>query len=324
VFIITPRDQRFNAEWHTKTYMFSALGYPGISLKLIPFFLVTVRNILISLLIHFREKPDIVIGFGGYVSLAPLLTGKLLGKKLALNEQNTVPGKVNRMCARWASVILTGLPGSEQYWHPEVRGRIFFSGIPVRVDAQVRTDKTSKPNLFTILVVGGSQGARYLNTVMVEAVGFLSSIKQNIFVIHLSGNDDPEPIRQAYESGGIRCECYSFFEKMGELYSQTDMALCRAGAGTLSELSCAGIPAIVIPFPHATDNHQYWNGDIFRKAGAAELIDQQNCSAKLLAEKVIFYYNNRDLLKTMKNNMLKCAEPNAGKQIARKVMELVT
>lgn len=307
-----------------KTYMFSASGYPGISLKLIPFFLVTLRNILISFRIHFKEKPEVVAGFGGYVSLAPLLTGLLLRKKLVLNEQNTVPGKVNRILAGHASAILTGLPGSEKYWASKVRGRISFAGIPIRSGARVQQDKHDASRQLSILVVGGSQGARYLNDVMAEVSGLLSSIKENLSVIHLSGNDDPEPLRQAYKDAGIKSECYSFFEKMSDLYSRTDIAICRAGAGTLSELACAGIPAIIIPFPYATDNHQYWNGDVFKQAGAAELIEQENCSAKILAEKVIFYYNNRDLLKTMKTNMLKCAEPEAGKRIAQKIAELIT
>lgn len=326
IFFIGPRDSRFKSYWDTDVYTLPARGFPGLSLSLIPFLWNTSVNVFRTIRLFMAIKPDLVVGFGGFVSLAPIVAGLILKKKIVLTEQNTIPGKVNRLFARYASLILNGLPDTESFWPESVREKVAFTGLPIRATAN-RHNRTTvferKEDTMTVLIFGGSQGALFFNTIIDDLLAFLSGYEKKIRFIHLSGRHESRSMRLLYSDHGFEARCYAFYDHIGELYASTDIAVCRAGAGTLSELAAAGIPALVVPLPNSKDNHQYYNAQLFVKAGAAEMIEQKDCTPKMLAQRIELYYNEPSKRRIMQNAMRKIAVTDAAEQISNRITGLL-
>ncbi len=323
-FFVSTRDFQYYDKWDTKPYILKAIGFPRkVSLSLLKFMIYFVRNLFYSIYVIRSAKPDIVIGFGGYVSVAPLLAAVILGKPVAIHEQNIIPGKVNRVLARFASSVMLGLKGSEKYWPEHLQKKLVFTGIPVRDNAKPnKAFSIFEPDnsFFTVLIMGGSQGSLVFNNWIKQILPELKRYSPELRFIHLAGKHEVSEIENAYNEYGIKNTVFNFHEKMGEIYPSCDIAICRAGAGTLSELAYAELPAIVIPYPYATDNHQFHNASSFYAQGAVDLIEEKNCGPKVLAEKIIFYLNNRDKLNEMKRICGELAVKNAGD----KMLEVIT
>ncbi len=225
-----------------------------------------------------REKPDLVIGFGGHFSFPVVLSAKLLGVRTMLHEQNVVPGSANRHLAR----LVDGVALSFE----ETRGRLpankntRVTGNPIRsaIERDCREEalryfgfESGRP---TVLVTGGSQGAESINGLFIGAAGTLpEDLRTRLQVLHLCGRMAAADAEAAYEKLGIRAKAYSFFDRMDLAYAVSDVAVGRAGATFLAEIAAKGIPAVLIPYPHG-DGHQRDNARVFCEAGRSVVAEQ--------------------------------------------------
>lgn len=226
-----------------------------------------------------RVRPDVVLGMGGYVSFPGGVMARLAGVPLVLHEQNSVAGLANRVLAKLAKRIVSGFPGVF------VGGE--WLGNPVRADIASQplpeerySDRKGMP--LRVLVVGGSLGAQALNAVVPQALALLTP-DERPGVVHQAGSKQIEALRAAYRDAGVEGELLDFIDNMAERYAQADLVICRAGALTVAELAAVGVASILVPFPHAVDDHQTGNARFLADAGAAEIIQQSDLTPAGLA-----------------------------------------
>lgn len=225
------------------------------------------------------RKPDVVLGMGGFVSGPGGLMAKLMCIPLVIHEQNRVPGTTNRLLANWANRVLEAFPGSF-----DKKINALWSGNPLRKELIGIPEKIAHQtgDAVRLLVIGGSQGAQVLNQVVPNAVAVVSGLK----VRHQTGAIMHAQVEQRYQELGVDAEVSAFIEDMAEAYRWADIAVCRAGAMTVSELAAAGIPAVLIPFPHAIDDHQNANARYLADVGGAMILPQKDLSPETLAERI--------------------------------------
>ncbi len=268
-----------------------------------------------ALLIIRRFKPDIIFGVGGYVTGPVVAAGKLLRIPVVIHEQNSVPGLANRKLGRFADRVCLSLPGSGGNFPAE---KIQYTGNPVRSKILALAGKNLPRNSGkrTLLILGGSQGAQAVNSLVVEAICSLTDEQLlEIRVIHQTGARDEEQVRNAYRKRGVDAEVAGFFTEMHEVYEQADLLVSRAGATTLSEIAVLGKPAILIPYPYAADNHQEKNGHFYVSGGGAVQFTQKDLTAKQLSETLFGLINNEAKLETMGQAMKRLAFPDAAERI---------
>ena len=230
-----------------------------------------------------RFRPDIVVGLGGYSSGPVVLLAALSRIATLLMEQNAVPGVTNRLLGRVVQAAAVSYDDTRSCFG----AKGFVSGNPVRAGffkAEPPRPTVTEPR---ILVLGGSQGAHALNVAMVEAAPALAQAPRPVRVTHQSGDVDLEMVRDGYRSAGVTARVESFLESMETEMSDADVVVCRAGATTLAELAAAGRPAILVPYPHAANDHQRLNAAAFQKQGAAEVIDPDELTATLLGQRLL-------------------------------------
>jgi UDP-N-acetylglucosamine--N-acetylmuramyl-(pentapeptide) pyrophosphoryl-undecaprenol N-acetylglucosamine transferase len=280
-------------------------------------------------------QPQAVFASGGYVSVPLGLAAASLRVPLFLHEQNSVPGMANKLLSRWAKVTFTTFPHDKGTF--PLRAKLVHSGLPVRKKI-LQTDRVSglkyfglDPNLFTLLVTGGSRGARRLNQVMLEAYQRLflgnSSLVQ-LQVIHLTGAAEYRPLCQQMDQMGINADKIGkivikpYLQEMEYALQAADLVICRAGAATLAEITALGLPGILIPYPFATGDHQYHNARYLERQGAAVLINEQELTpARLLAE-IERLTGNRESLQEMSRRSLRIGRPQAGELIAHTLLDV--
>ena len=261
------------------------------------------KGVLESILIFRRFKADLVAGMGGY-SAGPLVTGAwLLGIPIVLHEQNILPGITNRILSRFADRIYVSFKETKTGLDPK---KIRITGNPVRKeilrlerdgeDIPV-ADPKERPR-FTILIIGGSQGAHTINLAVLEAIECIED-RESYFFVHQTGSKDDIRVKKAYEEQGVACQVQSFFKDMSRQYEKADLIICRAGATTVAEVKAIGKGAIFIPFPFAADDHQVLNARSLVDAGAAEMILEKDLTGNVLAERIHFYAKNPDALHGM-------------------------
>jgi UDP-N-acetylglucosamine--N-acetylmuramyl-(pentapeptide) pyrophosphoryl-undecaprenol N-acetylglucosamine transferase len=266
---------------------------------------------------HFH--PDIIVGLGAYASGPVALAAWLAGKKLVIHEQNTLPGLTNQVLGRLAHRILISFPDIHGVFPPS---RTVITGNPLRRELlENRSDrKTTGP--FTVLVVGGSQGAHAVNRAVVEALDHLESLTRMAFV-HQTGPKDTTWVRQAYEARHVTATVEPFFVDMAGPYYSADLVVCRAGATTVSELMALGKPAIFIPFPFAANNHQELNAQHVANAGGGEVILEKDVNGAVLARRLDHYASNPKALQDMAERTLALARPDAAEVIVDECESLV-
>ncbi|MCX8018438.1 MAG: undecaprenyldiphospho-muramoylpentapeptide beta-N-acetylglucosaminyltransferase [Rhodocyclaceae bacterium] len=225
-----------------------------------------------------RIRPDVVLGLGGFVSFPAGMMAALLGIPLVLHEQNAIAGLANRVLANVADRVLTGFPDALK------KGR--WVGNPVRQDIAVLPAPTlryrERTGRLRLLVIGGSLGAAALNEVVPQALALLPE-EERPEVVHQSGEKHLDALKAAYQQAGVAAHCVAFIEDMAGAYAWADLVICRAGALTIAELACAGVASILVPYPHAVDDHQTANARFLSRAGAAILLPQPELSAERLA-----------------------------------------
>ncbi len=269
-------------------------------------------------------KPDLVFGVGGYVTGPVILASRLLGITTCIHEQNSIPGLTNKMLAHIANLIFLSLPGSEKYFPA---GKTILSGNPVRSKilqaAQKMRPKANHAPL-TLLILGGSQGARRLNSLILEAAEkCLAKLSPPPEIIHQTGAHDEEPVREKYAALGLTARVQPFFTDMAEIYSRADLVVSRAGATTLAELTVCRKPVILVPFPYAADNHQEVNGRYIVEAGGGLMFKQSELDGEKLGHAITRLLQDRELLRNMSENAGKIAMPDATATIVSTCMEML-
>ncbi len=256
-----------------------------------------------SVLILKSFKPHLVIGVGGY-SAGPLVIGAWLLKiKIVLHEQNILPGITNRMLSRFADRIYVSFP--ETKFDAAIE-KMRFTGNPVRKEIVqcARQQKSNdvaaskKEKRFSILILGGSQGAHRINMAVLEALEHIEK-KEKMFFAHQTGAQDEVQVQQKYDEHGMASDARAFFKDMDQQYQNADLVICRAGATTVAEIAALGRGVIFIPFPFAADNHQVLNAQSLVRAGAAEMVEEKDLSGKSLAQRINHYARHPEALKRM-------------------------
>lgn len=246
-----------------------------------------------SLGVLLRRRPDVVVGFGGFVALPGGLMAALLLRPLILHEQNAVAGLTNRVLARFSRRVFEGFPGSFRpgsggtpvQWLGEPR-TVICSGNPVRPEILGLPPPAERfagrNGALQLLVLGGSQGAAALNTLVPSALALIPR-EERPHVVHQSGVNMMEALQKAYRDQGVQGDLTPFIDDMASAYARCDLVICRAGALTIAELAGAGVGSVLVPFPAAVDDHQTVNALFMEERGAACLMPQSQLDPMRLA-----------------------------------------
>lgn len=267
-------------------------------------------------------RPHMVLGVGGYAAGPVVAAAWWLGIASALHEQNQLPGITNRMLRRVVDRNFLSFEDTAGRFNPH---KTIVSGNPVRDEILILGDRPAVSDdleQFTLLVVGGSQGAHAINQAVSEALQQLKSLDR-LSMIHQTGTADESWVRKAYAQAGVTATAQAFFDDMAQQYQKADLILCRAGATTVAEITAMGKAALFVPFPFAADDHQTRNAQALADAGAAEIIAQQDLTADLLAEKIIGYARDRSRLAQMAANARALGRPDAALTIVRELYQLL-
>ena len=274
-------------------------------LRLVPTLLKSVRQ---SLQILKRFQPDVVVGVGGYASGPALLAARFLGIPFLIHEQNAQFGLTNHFLARWAQRICISFPSRSN--RPLPREHTVLTGNPVRRGIAEVGEIPEEDR--TLLVFGGSRGAQAINDALVAALPELKRLCPELRIIHQTGRADYERIGAAYRALGMSTEDLSpFLHDMASAYAQAHLVLCRSGATTLAELTAAGRPAILIPYPYAAADHQTANARVLTEQGAALLLPQEELAAATLATLLGNLLNDRPTLLRMAQLARSLGQPSA-------------
>lgn len=263
-----------------------------------------------------RFAPEAVVGFGGYAGFCPLLAARLKGIPTAVHEQNSAPGVTNRVLGRFVDLVFLSFPDERGVFPAQ---KTVLTGNPVRHDifGAARPETPGR----RLLVLGGSQGAAAINTAVVEALPRLKEL--GVSITHQAGATDEERVRGAYAAAGWDPDCvHGFMDDMAGAYARADMALCRAGASTVFEVAAAGLPAVFVPFPHATHDHQTMNARAMENAGAAMMLDQAGLDGTQVALTVRTLLDNTEKLARMSAAARNFARPDAAAAIMDGVEEM--
>lgn len=266
-----------------------------------------------------RRAPHVVIGVGGYSSGPVVLAAALRRIPTLVMEQNAVPGFTNRVLARAVDAAAVTYEATL----PHFRGRGFVSGNPVRSEFFVGPEppRPGETGAAAVLIFGGSQGAHAINMAMVEAAPKLAA-HGRLAVTHQSGERDLAVVRTAYERVGLRARVEPFLFEMADEVKRADLVVCRAGATTLAELAAAGRPAVLVPLPTATDDHQRKNAVVLRDAGAAVVLEQRYLTGDALARAIGDLADAPQQRRAMAEAMRRFARPDAAAVIVDRVLAL--
>lgn len=265
-------------------------------------------------------RPQLVLGVGGYVTGPVVLAARLMGVKTCIHEQNSVPGMANRMLGKIVDRIYVSIPGSEDFFP---RGKAVLTGNPVRAELLLEAGRQKDQAASkTVLVLGGSQGAHRVNALMVAA--FTPALPADLVLLrHQTGSSDEAWVRKAYDEAGVAAQVSSFISDMAAAYREADLVVSRAGATTLAELAVLGLPAILIPFPYAADDHQTTNAAFLVRGGAALMFPERELDGAKLRAEILGLLNDAPRLQGMAARMKEYARPEATTAIVEKSIELL-
>lgn len=265
-------------------------------------------------------KPDIVVGVGGYVSGPTVISAYINLIPTAICEQNFIPGITNRILSKFAKKIFLSFCESSKYFP---KNKVVVTGNPIRSKMVRNCDKALKENkkdFFTIFVMGGSQGASKLNKIIPQSFKHLSDKKLGI--IHQTGEKDRSVVEDEYKKLNLNSEVHAFIDDIFSVYSKADLIISRAGASTISEIGAVGKPSILIPYPHAAHNHQYFNAKMMEEAGASFLIKDEDLTP-INISKIMDNILDINKLQQMSQAALKLGRPKAAEHIVEHLYSLV-
>ncbi|AWI79693.1 MAG: undecaprenyldiphospho-muramoylpentapeptide beta-N-acetylglucosaminyltransferase [Betaproteobacteria bacterium HGW-Betaproteobacteria-13] len=262
-----------------------------------------------------RVRPDVVVGMGGYITFPGGMMAVLLGRPLVLHEQNSVAGLANRVLAMVADKVLSGFPHALK--------KAGWVGNPVRTEISAVAPPAERfagrEGALRLLVVGGSLGAAVLNETLPQALARIPAAVRPT-VVHQAGEKQLEALRAAYAGAGVEGDLRPFIQDMAEEYAAADLVICRSGALTVAELAAVGAASLLVPFPHAVDDHQTGNAGFLAENGAAYLLPQTELNAERLAG--ILVSLDRTRLLQMAEYARALAKPRATEAVVRICEEL--
>ena len=277
------------------------------------------RSILQCRAILTECQPAAVIGMGGYSAGPACLAARWMGIPTAIHEQNSFPGLTNRWLSRVVDRVFISFEESRPYLKGD---RIVLTGNPVRKEIlAVRGKGPAAGSPFTLLVVGGSQGAKAINEVMIPTVASLAQNGRPFRIIHQTGKDDFESIQRGYRSHGVPAEVFPFIDDMAGAYAEAHLVIGRAGATTVFELAAAGKPSVLVPYPYAANNHQESNALSLVHAGGALMIRQSELTAGKLAGVISDLAAHPERLDEMRRNVALLSRPDAAAAIVDGVLQ---
>lgn len=266
-----------------------------------------------------RSSCSVLLAMGSYACVGPVLAAKLAKIPVVLHEANVLPGRAIRFLSKYADSIAISFDETRfELTNANIK-RIIFTGTPIRKEEQTGTDRdfsALSPDIFTILIMGGSRGAHSLNNLGSQAV--ITAFKQvnKLQVIHLAGLADEERVREAYHKAGVTHLVFGFLQHPGQAYKRADLAICRSGASTCAELSFYGVSSLLVPYPWAKDQHQTANARAMQKAGAADVREQSQLTVSSLANYIKAHIHAPDLLDKMRNAAKRRITDDAAKLLA--------
>ncbi len=307
VFFVGKKSEIIAREGY-RFYALSSVGYPRMLSVLTAIFFVKIfYSIIQSIKILLKEKPSIVIGFGGYVSFPVILSSWLMNIPSIIHEQNFIPGLANKLSTKFANKICISFEHSKKYFPSK---KVVYSGNPVRQEIlQInRLPSTGYRLPSTILIFGGSQGAHNININLINSLDNFLPFKEKIRFIHITGENDFEIVKNAYQNNGFTAEVHKYLYNIETAYQKASFVVCRAGATTIAELIALKMPAILIPYPYSTEDHQKANAKYLAENGCAILIEEKEI--KKLPKEIIKLLNNPEILAKMSASYQKTTYPN--------------
>ncbi|MFZ4577282.1 MAG: undecaprenyldiphospho-muramoylpentapeptide beta-N-acetylglucosaminyltransferase [Myxococcota bacterium] len=261
------------------------------------------------------ERPNVVLGVGGYASGAALLAARSLGLPTAVHESNAVPGLTNRVLGALVDRVYLGFEAAARDFPQEVS---LLSGNPVRAEIAAVGAGRQLPQgrRVRVLVVGGSQGSLFLNERVPHLLGLVAAAGVELEVRHQVGKLEAAPVEQRYAEAGLKVTVAGFIDDMAGAYAWADFAVTRSGSGTVSELAAAGLPALLVPFPHAAGDHQAANAKAFVDAGAGAWVRQAKWQAPDLAEWIVGLFGDPTVWQRTSDSARRLGARDAARAIA--------
>lgn len=283
---------------------------------------IILVSLIQAMIIIKNFKPDFVLGVGGFSSFAVVLAAWILRIPTAIQEQNAIPGLTNRLLSRFAKTIFTSFKETKGLIH---NPKVNYVGNPVRKTDSVEPGDNLNlnnfdPEKFTLLVTGGSQGAGSINNAFMDALELMRDTSK-FNIIHQTGIKDEPGIRKKYTRLKINATAAAFFHNMPQLMETADLAITRAGAGTIFELCIHGLPAILVPFPHAADDHQTFNAKALEDRNAVVMIKDSELTGDLLKETMEGLIRDKKRLEQMADRLKHLALPDAAEKIAAFILQ---
>ncbi len=321
-------DRRIFEKEHFDYSLLSANRLPyRISWDIFIFCLKLVLDFIKSFLIILSYRPNVAVGFGGYVSGAVMYVSHLLKIPTIAHEQNVAPGRANRLAFKFADKMAVRFEETITLRGPYGKKAI-FTGNPIRSSIYKHDKDSGKAILgldkekFTILIIGGSQGAHFLNKTFIMAISKMDeNTKRFLQVIHITGLKDYEWASLEYNRLGLTHRVYSFIDRIEEAYSAADLIVTRSGASAIFEIAFFGKPMILIPYPFAL-SHQLENARVFSEKGAAIEMEESSISDELFKNNILNLLNNRHVLTKMAECANRISMPDASERLAGHVLSL--
>ena len=263
-----------------------------------------------------KHQIDAVFTTGGYIAAPAILAASLQKKPTIIHESNFIPGKVTRLLSRWCNIIALGFAGTKEYL-PQVETQYVSTPVRSQFLSPQNLDLPIPADAILIVVVGGSQGAVAVNRLVREAAA--SWLEMGAYIVHLTGEQDPD-VESLEHPQYIHLP---FYDNMAGLLQRANLAISRAGAGTVTELSITGTPAVLIPYPYAAEDHQTYNAQVFADAGAAVVYQQSELTAEILEKQVTQWLKSPDELQKMTTQAKTVALKDSAARLAKMIRELI-
>jgi UDP-N-acetylglucosamine--N-acetylmuramyl-(pentapeptide) pyrophosphoryl-undecaprenol N-acetylglucosamine transferase len=294
--------------------------------RFIAFLRSSLRSFQVAARWFAEHPPQAVLAMGGFTSAPPILAGRRYQSMAFLHESNTVPGRANRWLSWGVERAFVGFPSAVRRLHCR---RVVVTGTPVRPGFRPGNPAIHRnvlgldPSRAVVLVMGGSQGARGINELVMRSVPLLAQLGPDWQWVHLAGAADVSSLQSAYATKGLVAKVYSFLPDMEAALGAATASISRAGASSLAELAASRVPSLLIPFPAATDNHQFENARAFEKTGAARLLEERNARPEDLARSFRDLMLDEVCRQNMQTALGNWHKPEAAEQIAQAMLESI-
>lgn len=269
-----------------------------------------------------KPRASLVVGVGGYVSGPAVLAAWILRIPTLIHEQNSYPGMTNRMLGKIVNKIAISFEESKSFF-PETK--VTWTGNMIReaFSQEQETSQVDESKKFTLLILGGSQGAHSINMAMNDALPHLQLEREKLHIVHQTGEQDCGHMQRQYEESGFSADVHAFIHDMADRVRQADLVLCRAGATTIAEITACGKPAILVPFPFAANNHQEKNAQVLQTGGAGEMILDRDLNGERLSQSILNAMHHPEQLQETASNSYRLGNRAATENVKQLCLQLL-